>query len=526
MSLSPALVTATLVGMGRSGLPAAADLSPSVSGLRAELAARPPEETLLLLVGAGAFQEAAGRLPERVSAVEWRLPAFREEGELPPCSPAAERLLERMLADRDPEYLPELLTLLDEAGMRAPDRLLPGVLARGVKIPRLRPLLLPVIGERGRWLASLNPAWRYAAVDPADFEQLRATWRDDPAGRPFLATTMRRRDPALARRLIESTWRAESELIRRDLLAALEIGLSMGDEPFLERALDDRDAQVRRKAADLLAHLPQSRLVARMEAAAGDILTLRDGHPAPAARGPVTDSMVRDGVARDRVARDRVARDRVARDNQADGMRTAHEWSQLILRTVGAIPLSHWEARFDLEPEAIVAATLAGKWPRALLAAFATAAQRQGDRRWIDPLLDQDGYTERTGMLLASLTAEDCQARLAAHIEAGRDESVSVFLRRWTSPWDEASGRLLLEFFGRYCADPVEGRLHLTLRFLMRQFALRCPPSLAGEAAGLLHGRAANKAWEVSVSYLLRTLALRREMWAATVGIGSPPAGA
>ncbi len=511
MSLSPALVTAALVGMGRSDLPASADLSPPAAGLRAELAARPPEETLLLLVGAGAFQEAAGHLPERVPAVEWRLPAFREEGDLRPCSSAAERLLERMLADRDPEYLPELLTLLDEAGMRAPDRLLPGVLARGVKIPRLRPLLLPVIGERGRWLASLNPAWRYAAVDPTDFEQLRATWRDDPAGRPFLATTMRRRDPAVARRLIESTWRAESELIRRDLLAALETGLSMADEPFLERALDDRDAQVRRKAADLLACLPQSRLVARMTAAAGDILTLRDGHPAPAARGPVSDAMVRDGIARDK---------------QADGMRTAHEWSQLILRTVGAIPLSHWEARFDLEPEAIVAAALAGKWPRALLAAFATAAQRQGDRRWIDPLLEQDGYTERTGMLLASLTAEDCHVRLAAHIEAGRDESVSVFLRRWTSPWDEASGRLLLEFFGRYCADPVEGRLHLTLRFLMRQFALRCPPSLAGEAADLLHGRAANKAWEVSVNYLLRTLALRREMWAATIGAGSPPAGA
>jgi hypothetical protein len=57
--------------------------------------------------------------------------------------------------------------------------------------------------------------------------------------------------------------------------------LSMDDEPFLERALDDRDAQVRHKAAALLASLPESRLVRRMIATAGDILTLDGGHLTP-----------------------------------------------------------------------------------------------------------------------------------------------------------------------------------------------------------------------------------------------------
>lgn len=507
MSLPPALVTAALVGTGRSGLPAAADLPPFLAALRAEMAARPPEETLLLLAGAGAFHEAAGRLPERVPAAEWHLPAYRAEGDLRPCAPAAERLLERMLADRDVEFLPELLALLEKAGARAPDRLLPEVLARGVKIPRLRPSLLPVIGERGRWLAALNPAWRYAAVDLADFEQLRAVWNDDPGGRPYLATAVRRRDPAAARRLIESTWRAESEIIRRDLLPVLETGLSMADEPFLERALDDRDAHVRRRAADLLAHLPESRLVARMTAAAGDILSLHDDVLKPSAQRPVTDAMVRDGANRDK---------------EPGGVRTATEWSTLLLRTVGAVPLTHWEARFGLSPEALVAASLAGKWPRTLLNAFATAALRQRDMRWIDPLLEGDQYTERTGMLVATLTPGVCYARLATLIDAGRNESVSVFLRRWPGVWDESSGRALLALFARYCADPVDARLNLTLRFLSRQFAQRCPPSLAREAADLLQGRAVNRAWEASLNYLLRTLALRRELWGATIGERSP----
>jgi len=88
--------------------------------------------------------------------------------------------------------------------------------------------------------------------------------------------------------------------------------------------------------------------------------------------------------------------------------------------------------------------------------------------------------------------------------------------------WDESSGRALLALFARYCADPVDARLNLTLRFLSRQFAQRCPPSLAREAADLLQGRAVNRAWEASLNYLLRTLALRRELWGATIGERSP----
>lgn len=499
------LVAAALVGAARAGLPPAASLTPALAEIHVALAGRPPEESLFLLAGAAALYEAAGQLPDRHGDEARRLPAFRPEGDRPPAPPAAARFLERALNQQDTALLPELLGLLDAAGYRAPDALLPHVLEHGAKIARLRPLLLPVVGERGRWLAALNPAWRYAAVDLADPLSLRGAWEADPPGRAALATTIRRADPAAARRLVESTWRAEPETTRRELLGVLTVGLSMDDEPFLERALDDRDAVTRRKAADLLAALPDSRLVGRITAAAGSILVLRDGALSPAFPGEVTDAMARDGIVR------------AESGGRPSGPRSAADWSRLLIQTVGVISPAHWETRFGLEPEALVAAAMAGKWPRTLITALATAALRRRDGRWIDALLAADGYGERTGMLLAALSPEECHARLEEQVAAGRDESVVVFLRRRGGPWDEASARLLLDFFGRHCEAEPDTRVSATLRFLSRRFAHDCPPSLAGYATQVLTGHAPSKAWQASIKYLLGTLALRREMWEATM---------
>lgn len=500
MSVPASLITAALVGAARSGLPPADGLPPALGGMRAALADRLPEEALLLLIGAAALHETAGRVPERAASVEWRLPAYRAEGDRPPCSPAAARFLERMLNEQETAFLPELLSLIATAGQRAPDRLLPYILDRGARIHRMRPQLLPVLGERGRWLGAVNPAWRYAAVDVRAAASLRAAWESDPPGRAALAITLRRDDPDAARRLIETTWRSEPEAMRREMLGVLEIGLSMSDEPFLERALDDRDAQVRRKAADLLGSLPGSRLVARLTSAAGAFLVLKDDALAPSFPGTITEAMMRDGVTR------------FEAPGRSTSPRTGADWSRMVIQIAGVIPLTHWEERFGLEPAAIIAAGQKGKWPRTLLTAFATAALRQNDLRWVDALLAADHYSERTGMLLAALSPDDCFARLGEQLDAGRDEAVVVFLRRWPQAWDEATGRRLIDFFARQCAVEKDTRLSPTLRFLSRQFAQRCPPSLVGEAEIALTGRSANAGWESNVKYLLSTLALRQAM--------------
>lgn len=507
MTIPRSLLTAALIGTDRAGFPGVEELPPALSEVHARLAATPAHEGLLSLAGVLAIYEAAGRLPDRAGGAEWRLPAFRPEGDRRPCSAAATRFLDRMMNQHDIAHLPELLALMEEAGCRPSDDRLPYVLEFGAKTPRFRPHLLPIIGERGRWLGAINSAWRYAAVDPDDIASLRGAWEADPAGRAALATTIRGRNPEAARRLIEATWRSEPEATRRELLAVMEAGLSMTDEPFLERALDDRDSLVRRKAVDLLSTLPDSRLVGRLTAVAGSILTLRDGVVLPSFPGAITEAMVRDGISRPESA------------GRQTGMRTAADLSRLLIHTVGVIPLEHWQERFNLGPEAIIAAAQAGKWPRTLLTALSTAALRQKDAAWTDALLAADGYSERTGLLVAALSPEDCYRRLAHQLAADRPESVIVFLRRWNRPWDEASGRALIDFYAQAAAVSPDTRLGPTLRFLSRRFALDCPPSLADYAVEKLSGRASGKTWDASVHYLRTMLAFRRQMRAAVLNV-------
>ena len=493
VTLPKSWLAAALVGPAHDGLPPVA-WPPALAGLAAALGELPAAEVLLLLAAAVALHDDAGGLPARAAATEWHLPAYRAEGDRPPCSPAAARLLRGMLNQQHAELLPELLARLDAAGQRVPDELLPAALDHGARLPRLRPALLPVLGERGRWLGAVNPAWRYAAVDLDDWASLRAAWAADLPGRAALAQTVRRRDPTAARQLIETTWRTEADAARRELLDALKPGLAMDDEPFLERALDDRDALVRRRAIDLLATLPESRLVRRMTAAAGNVLALTGGEVSPRFPATVGDAMLRDGVVR-----------------PAGHAATASERSRLLAQTVGVIPPRHWETRLRATPEEIIRGAAAGKWPRTLIAAFSAATARHCDDRWTAAILTQDGITERVGHLVATLPAEAMGPRLAAALAAGDDAAVVVFLRRWPGPWDEASGRALMEFLARQ-SDQPDTRHSPTLRFLARQFARQCPPSLADEAASRLELDIANKAWAAGLKLVVTTLAMRRRL--------------
>lgn len=224
------------------------------------------EERLLAAAATNVVYRRAGARPRTTPE---RLESAPAET-LPRCSPAAARRLAGILLGGEAgNVLDEWLELAHRAGVRVPEELLPELLdhARGER----RAGVLAVAGARGRWLAGLGEGWAWAAAG-------EDIWRTGglEARRAWLQAE-RERDPAAGREVLEQTWGEEEPRARGPLLAQLRTGLGPADEPFLERALDDRRQEVRAAAADLLARLPGSALRVRMAERARPLLRVTRG---------------------------------------------------------------------------------------------------------------------------------------------------------------------------------------------------------------------------------------------------------
>ncbi|WP_248963983.1 DUF5691 domain-containing protein [Sphaerisporangium perillae] len=121
------------------------------------------------LLGQAAAHTVGARAGQRLHRGE-PLPVAPPEEQPPVPRPAGERVA-RILGGEQPRLLPEWLEAAAARGYRLPPKLLPPVLDHGSRDRSLRPPIGVLAGARGRWLASLNPAWAYlleeATVRPA-----------------------------------------------------------------------------------------------------------------------------------------------------------------------------------------------------------------------------------------------------------------------------------------------------------------------------------------------------------------------
>ncbi|MFI1796779.1 DUF5691 domain-containing protein [Streptomyces sp. NPDC020379] len=380
----------------------------------------------------------------------------------PALPPAARRRLALLLADRSgggsgagrrigapdlTELLPQWLTAANRYGYRAPAALLPALLEAARARTDLRPAVLTFGGSRARWLAGLNPQWKYAlragpATAPshtvADAAEARKVWEEGLfAERVALLASARRRDPAAARELLAETWRTERAEDRLMFLDSLREGLSPDDEPFLERALTDRSGNVRATAAELLAHLPHSALAGRMAERARTCVALeRTGGAARiAVEAPheCDRDMQRDGV--------------VAKPPPGRGER-----SWWLSQVVEAAPLAMWRERFGGRgAEAIVALPVADGWRPELHAAWCRAAVRQRDAEWSRVLLGPptappEGSSWRDpAKLLSALPPEERAEWVARFIAAHGLSEAFRLLGVCEVPWARPLGTALVD---------------------------------------------------------------------------------
>lgn len=263
-------------------------------------------------------------------------------------------------------------------GFAPPPALLPALLDAARARTDLRADALALAGPRGLWLAGLNPDWKFAlraghqavSAGQEGGPESQRLWEEGLfAERIALLTRLRLADPAGALALLAGSWNGERAEDRLMFLDSLRVGLSEGDEPFLEQALSDRSRNVRSTAAELLSALPMSALAARMAARARSCVSLGPDGIVVEAPYECDPAMERDGVA--------------AKPPNGRGERA---W--WLGQLVEAAPLSTWRARFgDRSEQEIVALPVLDDWQRDLHSAWCRAAVRQRDAGWARALL-------------------------------------------------------------------------------------------------------------------------------------------
>lgn len=358
-----------------------------------------PEEQLLARAAAITVYRRAGARPR--TGFRPLEPAPAET--LPLCSEAAAVRLATILGGEFAGVLDEWLALARARGLRAPPELVPALLAAG---RARREDVLAVAGERGRWLARVDDMWAWAAPDENAWltgavDERRAWLRERRAA-----------DPVAARTALEETWAGEDPRTRHALLSELAVGLSLGDEAFLEAALDDRRQVVRAIAADLLARLTGSQLAQRMAERARPLLRLARGlRTRLEAELP---EALDDAAARDIV---------VVKPPRGTGERAW--WLRQIL---AAAPLDLWERELARSPAELAALPVADKLAEAVHGGWSQAAGRQRAVAWADALLPESWDAR----LVAVLPQESAER----HVRTALDDSRALAaLRVLPGPW-------------------------------------------------------------------------------------------
>jgi Family of unknown function (DUF5691) len=400
------LLTASLIGTERAkvpatavpGFPGPADAAPDIPfpdspGLDSPVS----DDPAVLLLERAALLTVARR-GGRPAAQAEPLPAA-EPDQAFAVSPAAGRRLGRMLGGEHPDLLAEWLTAVVARDRRIPAQLLPALLDRARRVspsdPELRRLAAEAGGSRARWLARLNQDWGFVT---AHTEAGEDAWRlgGKSQRRAYLAT-LRARDPAAARELITESWAAAGPERVMFLSVLASQGLSLADEPLLEAALDERDAEVRGWAAHLLARLPGSALGRRMASRALGCVRIEAGrlseHVVTSPPVQWDNAMRRDGVS-----------PRGRGDLQLDDR--THLLHEVLART----PLRTWTDEFGRTAEQILAVS-SGPWAPVMFTGWSRAAMAQRDQEWMTALIDWALAGGPTGTLFGAETLRQLARR-------------------------------------------------------------------------------------------------------------------
>jgi hypothetical protein len=290
---------------------------------------------------------------------------------------------------------------------------------------------------------------------------------------------------------------------RAEILAALENGLGPADEPFLQSALGDRRAEVRRLSADLLARLPGSGFARRVAEIARPLVGLHGRlRPSIAVTLPEkTDELEELGFG-----------------GRAPAGLGERGW--LLRQIVGHVPPGRWSDWLGLDPGGLVERALRADEARPLLEGWIDATARFGDAAWATALLGEPkvaAVAEGTDIaqVLDRLSVADRGAVLAAVAEHVEPAVLARLVKQSPPPWSGGLTRAVFAVLARSVGVQYPDQ---SFYELVRAAAPGAPPDRAEDLAALA---AYQDQIRGAVVGAIDAIRLRRELHAAFAAL--PP---
>ena len=282
-----------------------------------------------------------------------------------------------LLTDAPQRLQIDWLQHLAAAGWRLPPTLLPLALDTAQRASVLRPAVLAVLGERGRWLARHHRTWRYAAGS-TDNTPPETRWQEGTlAQRLQLLQGERQSQPSAARERLQASLPDLPAKERAELLAVLQTGLSAEDEALLASLVSqDRSREVRQIARGLLVQLPGSAISQRAGTRLVPHLVLdarqRWVITPPEAADP---SWKDEGIEAERPTHDKLG-----------------ERAWWLYQLARQVPLSWWQQHTGMAPDALIQWISKNDWAEAVVRAWwevlRAAPQSAASMAWCKALLD------------------------------------------------------------------------------------------------------------------------------------------
>jgi len=341
---------------------------------------------------------ATGEKPAQLLSIAGALQLYQTVGARPPhdstpapgpaavetksyCSFQVMRLLEIALTKYDfYEILPEITSQIQQNNLVVMPNMLPVILNAMVKSPERLETLLPIIGERGIWLARQNPAWQKILLSVSE-EFCREKWdTGTPAERTAALQYLRGIDPAGARALLEEVMRAEAPDTLNAFIWALAINLSLDDEPLLESLLDDKRKSVRRMTASVLDRLPGSAYQQRMIERLNRFIKITPAQPAtlipPRLKQDVKIEVITPTEYDKTWSRDAI-----------EFKKDCYDQSDCVRAMIMAAPLSYWENLGQCGPAELISCLDSESLNYVVLEAWYMAAHMQMNATWMEEII-------------------------------------------------------------------------------------------------------------------------------------------